>query len=58
MVFIALLGQGVVTFTVPYEFEISLSVVGDDITLPWRLVSMKILVGNSLPGQEADEINS
>ena len=56
MVFTALLGQGVVTFTVPYEFEISLSVVGDDITLPWRLVSMKILVGNSLPGQKADEV--
>ncbi len=43
-------GQGVVTFMVPYEFEVSLSVVGDDVTLPWRLVSMKILVGNSLPG--------
>lgn len=43
-------GQGVVTFEVPYEFELSLSVVGDDITLPWRLISLKILVGNSLPG--------
>ncbi|XP_064393727.1 mediator of RNA polymerase II transcription subunit 14-like isoform X2 [Halichondria panicea] len=44
------IGQGVVTFMVPCEFEISLSVVGDDVTLPWRLVSMNILVGSSLPG--------
>ncbi len=44
-------GQGVVTFMVPCEFEISLSVVGDDVTLPWRLVSMNILVGSSLPGK-------
>ena len=42
--------KGVVTFVVPYEFEVKLSVVSDDLTTPWRLISLKILVGEGLPG--------
>ncbi len=36
-------------FRVPYEFEISLSVVSGELDTPWRLVSLKILVGEALP---------
>jgi len=44
------IGKGLVTFTVPYEFELSLSVVSDDLTVPWRVVDLRILVGDTLPG--------
>ena len=33
----------------PHEFEITLSVVSDDLSTPWRLVSLRILVGDVLP---------
>lgn len=42
--------KGRVTLTVPYEFEVVLTVVGDDMNLPWRLLDVRILVGNALPG--------
>eukprot|EP00731_Ephydatia_muelleri_P030466 Em0021g989a len=41
--------NGMVTFVVPYEFEVSMSLMSDDpIMFPWRLVELKILVANSL----------
>ena len=43
------LGEGVIKFKVPYEFEITLSVVSGDPTTPWRLVALRILVGDVLP---------
>ena len=45
-----LTAKGVVTFVVSYEFEVKLSVVSDDLSTPWRLISHKILVGEGLPG--------
>ena len=42
--------KGRVTLRVPYEFEVVLTVVGDDIMLPWRLLELRILVGEALPG--------
>lgn len=42
--------KGVVVFEVPHEFRLSLSVVGDDLQLPWRLVNLEVLVGAGLPG--------
>ena len=42
--------RGVVVFEVPHEFRLSLSVVGDDQQLPWRLVNLEVLVGAGLPG--------
>ena len=45
-----LLDKGRVTLTVPYEFEVILTVVSDDVTLPWRLLDLHILVGDALPG--------
>ena len=38
-----------IKFKVPYEFEIALSVVSGDPSTPWRLVGLKILVGDVLP---------
>ena len=43
--------KGVITFVVPYEFEVKLSIVSDDLNTPWRLISLKILVGEGLPGE-------
>ena len=37
-------------FEVPHEFRLSLSVVGDDLQLPWRLVNLEVLVGAGFPG--------
>lgn len=45
------LGKGRVTLRVPYEFEVVLTVVGNDPTLPWRLLELKILVGEALSGK-------
>jgi mediator of RNA polymerase II transcription subunit 14 len=42
--------RGVVVFEVPHEFRLSLSVVGDDQQLPWRLVNLEVLVGAGFPG--------
>ena len=42
--------KGIVVFEVPHEFRLSLSVVGDDLKLPWRLVNLEVLVGAGLPG--------
>ena len=42
--------KGIVVFEVPHEFRLSLSVVGDDLKLPWRLVNLEVLVGVGLPG--------
>ena len=44
------LENGVVVFEVPHEFRLTLSVVGDDHQLPWRLVNLEILVGVGLVG--------
>jgi mediator of RNA polymerase II transcription subunit 14 len=44
------LEKGIVVFEVPHEFRLSLSVVGDDLKLPWRLVNLEVLVGVGLPG--------
>ena len=38
-----------ISFKVPYEFELTLSVVSDDLSTPWRLISLKILVSEALP---------
>ena len=43
-------GKGVVVFEVPHEFRLTLSVVGDDQQLPWRLVNLEVLVGAELAG--------
>ena len=43
--------NGQVVFTVPYEFEVSLTVLGDDLSLPWRLLKLEILVGNRQTGE-------
>ena len=42
--------NGQVTFTVPYEFEVCLTVLGDDLVLPWRLLKLVILVGSRQTG--------
>lgn len=42
-------GDGLIKFRVPYEFELTLSVVSDELSTPWRLISLKILVGEGLP---------
>ena len=42
--------KGIVVFEIPHEFRLSLSVVGDDLKLPWRLVNLEVLVGVGLPG--------
>ncbi|CAI8009476.1 Mediator of RNA polymerase II transcription subunit 14 [Geodia barretti] len=44
------LEKGIVVFEIPHEFRLSLSVVGDDLKLPWRLVNLEVLVGVGLPG--------
>uniref|UniRef100_A0A1X7SWS4 Mediator of RNA polymerase II transcription subunit 14 n=3 Tax=Amphimedon queenslandica TaxID=400682 RepID=A0A1X7SWS4_AMPQE len=44
------IGNGRVTLTVPYEFEVTLTLVGDDLSLPWRVLDLKILVGHALSG--------
>ncbi|XP_031550485.1 mediator of RNA polymerase II transcription subunit 14-like [Actinia tenebrosa] len=36
--------DGRVTFHVDHEFEVSLTLMGDDTSLPWRLLSINILV--------------
>ncbi len=38
-----------ICFKVTYEFELQLSVFGDDASMPWRLISLSILVGEALP---------
>lgn len=43
--------NGKVTFTVPYEFEVCLTVLGDDLSLPWRLLKLDILVGSRQTGE-------
>lgn len=43
-------GNGRVVLTVPYEFEVTLTLVGDDLSLPWRVLDLKILVGHALSG--------
>lgn len=45
-----LLAKGRVVLKIPYEFEVTLTVVGDDFQLPWRLLNCEILVGQSFPG--------
>ena len=47
---IIITANGQVTFTVPYEFEVCLTVLGDDLSLPWRLLKLEILVGNRQTG--------
>jgi hypothetical protein len=42
--------NGRVKLVVPYEFEIVLTVVSDDPHLPWRVLDLKILVEDALPG--------
>ena len=42
--------KGRVVLKIPYEFEVTLTVVGDDFQLPWRLLNCEILVGQSFPG--------
>lgn len=42
--------NGQVVFNVPLEFEVSLTVLGDDPNLPWRLLKLDIVVGKQLPG--------
>lgn len=37
-----------IRFKVPYEFEVTLSVLSEDFSVPWRLVSLKVLVGEAL----------
>uniref|UniRef100_A0A1X7SZN9 Mediator of RNA polymerase II transcription subunit 14 n=2 Tax=Amphimedon queenslandica TaxID=400682 RepID=A0A1X7SZN9_AMPQE len=44
------IGNGRVILTVPYEFEVTLTLVGDDLSLPWRVLDLKILVGHALSG--------
>ena len=44
-----LAGDGVITLKVRYEFELTLSVVSDDLATPWRLISLRFLVGDVLP---------
>ena len=43
--------NGQVVFTVLYEFEVCLTVLGDDLSLPWRLLKLEILVGNRQTGE-------
>lgn len=38
-----------ICFKVPYEFEMCLSVLSDSPSVPWRLISLKILVNEALP---------
>ena len=38
-----------ICFKVPFEFELRLSVLGDDVSMPWRLISLSVLVGDALP---------
>lgn len=47
--FLSPTGGGVIKLRVPYEFEVALSVVSGDPSTPWRLVGLKILVGDVLP---------
>lgn len=47
---IQLSANGRVVLRVPYEFEVTLTVVGDDPVLPWRLLNCNILVGEAFPG--------
>ena len=41
---------GVVKFKVPYEFELCLSVLSEDVTVPWRLISLQVVVGEAIAG--------
>ena len=41
-------GDGVIRFKVPYEFELTLSVLSEDFSIPWRLISIKVIVGEAL----------
>lgn len=47
---VMVIANGQVTFTVPHEFEVCLTVLGDDMSLPWRLLKLDILVGNRQTG--------
>lgn len=52
MIFIILLQieNGRVKFTVEHEFEVSLTLMGDSITEPWRLLEIEILVEDKVTG--------
>lgn len=52
MIFIILLQieNGRVKFTVEHEFEVSLTLMGDGITEPWRLLEIEILVEDKETG--------
>ena len=49
-VIVMVTANGQVTFRVPYEFEVCLTVLGDDMLLPWRLLKLVILVGSRQTG--------
>ncbi|KAI1285965.1 Mediator of RNA polymerase II transcription subunit 14 [Halotydeus destructor] len=49
--------NGRVTFHVDYEFELSLTLMGDGATIPWRVLSVDILVTDKETGDGRDLVN-
>ena len=50
--------NGRVTFTVPHEFEVSLTVMGDGPNIPWRLLKVNVLVEDKETGEGKALIHS
>ena len=44
------ISRGCVVVTVPKEFQVTLTLLGDDLNLPWRLLKLKILTNTQIPG--------
>lgn len=52
-----LLENGRVTFHVNYEFELCLTLMGDSATIPWRVLSIDILVLDKETGDGRDLVH-
>jgi mediator of RNA polymerase II transcription subunit 14 len=48
---------GRVVFHVPFEFELTLTLMGDSVTLPWRVLDLAILVEDKDTGEGKDLVH-
>ena len=58
MILIVQVADGTVTFTVKNEFECRLTLLGDSVSEPWRLLSLDMLVEDRDTGQGKSLIHS
>lgn len=50
------ISRGRVVVTVPKEFQVTLTLLGDDPNLPWRLLKLKILTNTQVPGVYVERV--